>query len=101
MVSPINETASVIASSEVINKNPNSTAPNSGNAVQSEAVRQAAPKSEGAGPSTKEGAKGEVRKSEITDGKLTISVYDSSGKLLRKLPPGYLPAGEQQFDVTV
>ncbi len=43
----------------------------------------------------------EVRKFVLEDGKLTINVYDSSGKLLRKTPPGYLPAGEQGFDITV
>jgi hypothetical protein len=47
------------------------------------------------------GIKGEIRKTEVCDGELSIKVYDSSGKLVRKIPPGYLPAGEQQFDITV
>ena len=44
---------------------------------------------------------GEVRKSEVTDGELKTRVYDCSGKLLRVIPPGYLPVGEQKFDVTI
>ena len=43
----------------------------------------------------------EVRKSEVTDGEIKTRVYDRSGKLLRVIPPGYLPAGEQKFDVTI
>ena len=43
----------------------------------------------------------EVRKSEVTDGELKTRVYDCSGKLLRVIPPGYLPVGEQKFDVTI
>lgn len=45
--------------------------------------------------------KGEVRRVEIKDGNLAIKVYDSSGKLLRKIPPGYLLAGEQKFEITI
>ncbi len=43
----------------------------------------------------------EVRKVEIEDGEMTINVYDGNGKLLRKTPPGYLPVGEQGFDITI
>ena len=115
MVNPINETGNVSANAEAVNKRPNKAAPKSGDAFKPEVVGQAVLKpDESEGPSGiktsgREGAdlqmvkdtKGEVRKSEISDGELTINVYDSSGKLLRKIPPGYLPAGEQQFDITV
>ena len=116
MVSPINAAASVSVSAEVIKKNPTDTAPNnSGDAAQFETVEQASPQSDefygspdikrsdrkDADHSTMKKAKGEVRKSEISNGTLTVKVYDSSGKLLRKIPPGYLPMGEQHFDITV
>ena len=90
MVSPINAAASASVSAEIIKKNPTDTAPSSGDAAQIETVEQASPQS-----------KGEVRKSEISNGTLTVKVYDSNGKLLRKIPPGYLPMGEQKFDITV
>ena len=44
---------------------------------------------------------GEVRKSEVTEGELKTKVYDQSGKLLRVIPPGYLPVGEKKFDITI
>ena len=30
----------------------------------------------------------------IEDGELVIEKYDSNGKLIKKIPPGYLPFGE-------
>lgn len=33
----------------------------------------------------------ETRKIEIKDKKLTVSVYDGKGRLVRVIPPGYLP----------
>ncbi len=48
-----------------------------------------------------DGPSGEIRRVVVEDGTLTINVYDRTGKLLRKTPPGYLPAGEEGFDVTV
>ena len=30
----------------------------------------------------------------IVDGKLVVEKYDEDGKLIRKIPPGYLPFGE-------
>ena len=115
MVNPINETANISANAEAANKKLNKTAPKNGDAVKPEAVGQAiimpddfdgssgikTSGSEGADHPNMKDQKGEVRKSEIRDGELTINVYDSSGKLLRKIPPGYLPAGEQHFDITV
>jgi hypothetical protein len=99
MVNPINETASVSINAEVINKSQNNTAPKSDKPVGSPDIKKSG--REGADHSTMKGAIGEIRKSELSDGELTVSVYDSSGKLLRKIPPGYLPVGEQQFDITV
>ncbi len=115
MVNPISETAAVSVNTEVINKNPVNTAPKSANAAQFEVVVKADTKTDGvmasleteksvkenADPGMMAGANGEVRKSELDDGKVVIKVYDGSGKLLRKIPPGYLPLGEQKFDVTV
>ena len=44
---------------------------------------------------------GEVRKSEVKDGELMTKVYDRNGKLLRVIPPGYVPAGEPKYDITI
>ena len=115
MVSPIKEMASVMIAPEVINKSPNNTSPGPEKTGHLELVKQVAPEPkasddlpvikasgrEGAEQGIKKTAKGEVRKSEISDGQVTIKVYDNSGKLLRKIPPGYLPVGEQKFDITV
>jgi len=115
MLNPIRETASAMMTSEVIRGGPNNTSPEFGGTAQLEVVKQVGPRptasdglpkiktsdKEGAEHGTAKRAKEEVRKSEINDGQLTVKVYDSSGKLLRKIPPGYLPMGEQKFDITV
>jgi hypothetical protein len=115
MVSPINAAASVGVSGEVIKKNPTDNVPNSRDATHFETLEQTSPQSDesygspdikrsdrkDADQSTMKKARGEVRKSEISNGTLTVKVYDSSGKLLRKIPPGYLPMGEQKFEITV
>lgn len=115
MINPINETVSISANAEALKNNANNTAQGSSNAAKFESVAQTPPKSDGnygssenkksdrkdADQSMMKGASGEVRKSDMTDGKLTINVYDSSGKLLRQIPPGYLPVSEQKFDITV
>ena len=113
MVSPVNMMASGIAAAEPKNKNASRVTPDISDARNSEAIVHAAFKSDNAysGPDaspagvelsqSSAGAKGEIRRVEIRDGNMTINVYDSNGKLLRKTPPGYLPAGEQQFDVTI
>jgi hypothetical protein len=77
MVSPVNMMVSGIAATEPGNKSASRATPDIA------------------------GAKGEIRRLEIKDGNLTVKVYDSNGKLLRMTPPGYLPAGEQKFDVTI
>lgn len=99
MVNPISETASVSINAEVINKSQNNTASKSDRPYGSSEIKKSG--REDADHSTMKGARGEIRKSELSDGELTVSVYDSGGKLLRKIPPGYLPMGEQQFDITV
>ena len=99
MVNPISETASVSINAEVINKSQNNTASKSDRPYGSSEIKKSG--REGVDHSTVKGARGEIRKSELSDGELTVSVYDSGGKLLRKIPPGYLPMGEQQFDITV
>jgi hypothetical protein len=113
MVSSVNMMVSGIAASEPKNKNASRATPDIADVKNSEAIVHAAFKSDDAysGPASSTaaveqsqssaGAKGEIRRVEIKDGHLTINVYDSSGKLLRKTPPGYLPAGEQNFDVTI
>lgn len=114
-MNPINGAASVSVSSEVLRKNPKGAGPYHGESARPEAGEQASPKPdelygspeiknsgrEDADHSRVKKAMGEVRKIEINNGTVTVRVYDSSGKLLRKIPPGYLPVGEQKFDITV
>ncbi len=43
----------------------------------------------------------ETRKIEITDGELTVSVYDTKGKLIRMIPPGYVPPNKAHLNMFV
>jgi len=99
MINSINEMVSVGISAEVQGKNKNKSAAKSDESYESPDVKKSGRKDDD--HSLMNGAGGEVRKSEISDGKVIIKVYNDSGKLLRKIPPGYLPLGEQKFDVTV
>jgi hypothetical protein len=38
-----------------------------------------------------DGSEIEERKFDFEDGQLTVMVYDRNGKLLREVPPGYIP----------
>ncbi len=115
MVSPISQTAAVVVTAEVANKSSGNTTQESSGVVQPEAVEEIsyqpddpiqAPEINNAGKesavkaSTPEN-QGEVRKSEVKDGEMRTKVYDRKGKLLRVIPPGYIPMGEKRFDVTV
>ncbi|OQX64090.1 MAG: hypothetical protein B5M55_06550 [Desulfococcus sp. 4484_242] len=114
-MNPISETGSVPMSTEVMNKSPNQDLSQPENTVRPELAGQAVSGvdksygsrddektgSDSANPPATEDLEGQIRKSEINDGKVTIKVYDYRGKLLRKIPPGYLPLGEQHFDITV
>ncbi len=115
MVSPINTSVAGTAPAEAIEKKNNKALPeNSGTAV-SEVTGQPKPKlvqfagnpkientdGEYADQAKDVWKKREIRKTNLDNGKLTINVYDSRGKLLRMIPPGYLPPGKQKFDVTV
>ena len=99
MVNPINEAASVSTNTGVINKSQNKTAPGPDKSYGSHEINNSGRKEDV--QNSMYGSRGEIRKSELSDGELTVSVYDSNGKLLRKIPPRYLPTGEQQFDITV
>ncbi len=115
MISPINSTASVVNTEEMAMKTMNGlSSPPGSDAVQLEAGSLAISKLDKSAGSKqsqrsdgektnqrKDTTKEEVRKVLVEDGEITINVYDSSGKLLRKTPPGYLPLGEQGFDVTI
>ena len=114
MVSPIDSAAAVGFTDEAAIKNRVNPAPSSSDAVKPELGAQAVPKLDEADDSAKvkqsgveqgtpaaKTEKGEVRKVVLEDGKVSINVYDCNGKLLRKTPPGYLPAGEQGYDITV
>ena len=115
MVSSVNNIASTIAAPEVVSPNTSSAAPESSVSSEFQEISQAVIQSDeahtnaeinktGSGNTEQKrssGNSGETRKMEVKDGEMIIRVYDSSGKLLRKIPPGYLPAGEQKFDVTV
>jgi len=43
----------------------------------------------------------EIRDSSIEDGQLCIRVYSNKGKLLRQIPPGYIPFGEYAVNVKI
>ncbi|MBW1851977.1 MAG: hypothetical protein JRJ15_11205 [Deltaproteobacteria bacterium] len=115
MVIPISETTSIRTSSKDINRVPINIGPTSAGQTSPRVAEQVVSQSdeaygalevkkagkEGYDQGRQAGLKGEVRKIEVKDGDLTINVYDRSGKLLRKIPPGYLPLGEQKFDITV
>ena len=111
MVSPIDNTPSVSADPGITIRKSSDSAQRSTAAATSEVANQAAPKidkasssfepkkaaREGPVQSSKAEAKEEIRKTEIKDGELIIKVYDSGGKLVRKIPPGYLPQEENIF----
>ncbi|MEA3361272.1 MAG: hypothetical protein U9R17_17960 [Thermodesulfobacteriota bacterium] len=42
---------------------------------------------------------GETRKIEVTDGELTVSVYNTEGKLIRMIPPGYVPPDKAHLNM--
>ena len=116
MVSPVNIMTSGVAAAETVSKNAVRAAPDNAGAKDSgimfptmsgsdeigfvsEAKNASAQGAEiDRGPEKKGN---ELRKVEINDGEVAIKVYNNSGKLLRKIPPGYVPLGEQKFDVTV
>jgi len=41
----------------------------------------------------------ETRKIEVTDGELTVSVYNTEGKLIRMIPPGYVPPDKAHLNM--
>ncbi|SPD74895.1 hypothetical protein PITCH_A370002 [uncultured Desulfobacterium sp.] len=111
MVSPVNMMVPGIEASEPRSNRRSWVSLEIAGEKDSEAITPSASKSDAAnatfkpfsGEQTQASAEanGEIRRVEIKDGSLAIKVYDSSGKLLRKIPPGYLPVGEQQFEVTI
>ena len=123
MVNPIGTTATTIVASEAVNKNA-VTEPKTMVETQTAAAEQIAPKLDkvqhtpesekpknnvskdpedkkgSSGNARKATAKGETRKLEFNEkGNLTVKVYDSSGRLVRKIPPGYLPTNEQEVNI--
>jgi len=103
MFGPISENTAVRMVSAVGNKDSSDPAAKGKGAAKYEVAGQDRNNSGNAGVhgGMDEVQLSEVRKSEVTDGELKTRVYDCSGKLLRVIPPGYLPAGEQKFDVTI
>ncbi len=117
MISPISQTAAVPVTVDAANTSSESIAQESSSSVvESEAPEQLssrtdnaavqAPEVDKAGKesavkTTMPGNEGEVRKSEVKDGEMRTKVYDRKGKLLRVIPPGYIPVGEKRFDITV
>lgn len=114
MISPINATATVVSTEEMGGRNYSGYSPGSSEAAPLDTGTMAVAKLDESGVTPKykrsEGEKpahkgkadwGEIRRILVEDGKVTINVYDSNGKLLRKTPPGYLPLGEEGFDITV
>lgn len=115
MVSPISQTADVSVAAEVVNKSSGSTAQDRNGVVESEVAEQISSRpddaiqaagiinagKESAAKAGTAGTQGEVRKSDVKDGEMRTKVYDRKGKLLRVIPPGYIPVGEKRFDITV
>ncbi len=115
MVSAISQAAVVTATAELANKSSGSAVQNQKGAMESEVAEQVssrpddaiqAPKYLKTGKENANAAgrmlnQGEVRKNEVKDGEMRTKVYDRKGKLLRVIPPGYIPVGEKRFDLTV
>ena len=115
MVGPISQTAVISVAAEVVNKSSESTAQDRNGAGASEVVEKNATRPddavqapdiinagrESAAKTSTAGKQEEVRKSDVKDGEVRTKVYDRKGKLLRVIPPGYIPVGEKRFDVMV
>lgn len=113
MDSAISETAGVSVRTEIVNKKPPSSTSRTTLVAKADVV-QASSKpglentsgikkavNESAVPEKSGMSQNESRKIDVNDGEIKTKVYDEHGELLRVIPPGYLPAGEQKFEVTV
>lgn len=45
--------------------------------------------------------KGEKRDFVVEDGQFFVRVYSNTGKLLRKIPPGFVPLNEQRLNLSI
>ena len=114
MISPISQAAAVSVAAEVVSKSSGSTSQDHNGVVESEVAEQNSSRpddaiqtpeiinagKESAAKARTTGKQGEVRKSEVNEGEIRTKVYDRKGKLLRVIPPGYIPVGEKRVDVT-
>jgi len=115
MVSPISQTAAIPVAAEVANKSSGNTARARSGGLASGVVEKNSMRPDDAVQTPENinegkentheasfaGEEGEVRKSEVKDGEMRTKVYDRKGKLLRVIPPGYIPVGEKRFNLTV
>ncbi|MBF0227955.1 MAG: hypothetical protein HQK76_21145 [Desulfobacterales bacterium] len=42
-----------------------------------------------------------IRRTEIKDGEMIVSVYNQKGELIKEIPPGYVPLDKNSVNITI